>query len=378
MNWGADNRAIPYVYGLIHAAVDATTVSVFFAAMAVHQVTPGRVYGLVIAYNLLAFAGQALWGYLTDKFQIPRGATAAGIGLAALAVVALPVNPVLVVILAGTGNAMFHVGGGTVCLWVEKGRSAPPGIFVAPGSLGLAIGLWMGRAETFLLWPLLVAMGVCLAVVVLYRIPKVRAYREPAIRPSVAYLPLIVGVLLFTVAVRSFVGLSSVYELPKLPIISMGLVTAALLGKGLGGVLSDRFGWIPISVGALLVSAPMVAFGSGEPWVLLVGLCIFQLTMPVTLAALAALLPGRPGLSFGAACVAYVLGVLLTFGSAIKSYYVSWNFLILILLTSAALYWALSAMRRADVPMVFDSKPVDQNQGHPEARGISHESGQIG
>jgi hypothetical protein len=43
--------------------------------------------------------------------------------------------------------------------------------------------------------------------------------------------------------------------------VLFGVAAAAFAGKAFGGILSDRFGWIKISVGALLISAPLLAFG---------------------------------------------------------------------------------------------------------------------
>ena len=56
---------------------------------------------------------------------------------------------------------------------------------------------------------------------------------------------------------------------------------------------------------ALLLSLPLLALGGDSPTAGIAGLLAFNLTMPVTLAAVVALLPqGREGFAFGLTCLA--------------------------------------------------------------------------
>jgi FSR family fosmidomycin resistance protein-like MFS transporter len=77
-----------------------------------------------------------------------------------------------------------------------------------------------------------------------------------------------------------------------------------------GGFLADRFGWIDLSMVALLAAAPLLAFSGGDLWLALPGLLLFQMTMPVTLVAMLRLMPGRPALAFGLPCLALIAGAL--------------------------------------------------------------------
>jgi hypothetical protein len=95
-----------------------------------------------------------------------------------------------------------------------------------------------------------------------------------------------------------------------------------------------------------------VAFGGSNSAAVTIGMWLFQMTMPVTLVALYALMPGRPAFAFGLTCLALILGGLPTFFRAIKAHYDSWAFLVLILISAAALYEALRRLRGA-VPMRF-------------------------
>jgi FSR family fosmidomycin resistance protein-like MFS transporter len=118
--------------------------------------------------------------------------------------------------------------------------------------------------------------------------------------------------LLTSVAVRSLVGLSASRGYPRDTWLLLGLPLAAALGKGVGGFLADRWGWVRTTVTALLVAVPLVAVQYPHPLPLLAGLLVFQTTMPVTLVAVARLLPGRPGTAFGLPCLALAVGALPT------------------------------------------------------------------
>ena len=109
-------RRIPAAYGLVHAVVDTTTVSVVFAAIGLHSLSVPAAFRLVIAYDVLAFASQALLGVAADRLRAPRAFALAGVAIAALSLVALPVHAVAAMLLAGLGNALFHVGGGSLSL----------------------------------------------------------------------------------------------------------------------------------------------------------------------------------------------------------------------------------------------------------------------
>jgi FSR family fosmidomycin resistance protein-like MFS transporter len=132
-------RGFPFIFGLIHAIVDASTVALIFSASnaSVYGFTWEQSFYLVIAYDLLAFAGQAPIGLLVDSLRLYRGTALAGIGIAIISLLSFRIEPLVALVLAGIGNAAFHVGAGGLSLHVCRGRAAPPGIFVAPGALGL-------------------------------------------------------------------------------------------------------------------------------------------------------------------------------------------------------------------------------------------------
>jgi MFS transporter, FSR family, fosmidomycin resistance protein len=333
-------------YGVIHACVDlATVAAVYRAARPLgfgDWLTP---FVLVLGYDVMAFALQAPLGALLDRVRGCRAAHFAGLALSAAAVLLVPWSALGTLILAGLGNALFHVGAGGAVLGAAGGRAAPAGIFVAPGALGLGLGMWLGRFGTVPIWPLALLLMAAMAVAAVVRPPRAGAPARPAPpSPRGWDAGVVLAALLVSVLVRSFVGFGASYQCPKGLLLLVGLPVAAFAGKLAGGFVADRAGWLWTGVGALLLSAPLIAFGGASTVVVLAGIVLFQATMPVTLVAVYVLMPSRPALAFGLPCLALIAGALPTFFPAGKQLYGANAFLALILLSAVALYVALTGL----------------------------------
>src|SRR5208283_5679558 len=102
-------------------------------------------------------------------------------------------------------------GAGAMVLAGSQGRAAPAGVFVAPGALGLGLGLLLGRRfRTVPLWPWLFVIAAACAVVLLVarKKPKQPAPIGPGERPTFRRREFagIVALLAVSVAVRSLAG----------------------------------------------------------------------------------------------------------------------------------------------------------------------------
>jgi len=317
------------VLGLVHACVDATTVTVVFRAANLHELTASHAFALVLGYDLIAFGSQVVLGLGADRWRLQGTATRVGLLLTVLSVAVLYWQPVLAMLCAGFGNALFHMGAGALVLRRGLAQSAPAGIFVAPGALGLAFGMTYGKLPDLgPVWPLAAAtvLGLFVSWSCTQSAPLDGATRvEPdsslkAVPSSAARLVwLVLGLLLVSVAVRSLVGFAATRGAPASVWLFFGVPTAAFLGKALGGLIADRLGWIETTVIALVASAPCIVLGYRQPLVLLIGLCLFQMTMPVTLAAVARLMPDRLSTAFGWTCLALILGALPTLFTASRA-----------------------------------------------------------
>jgi FSR family fosmidomycin resistance protein-like MFS transporter len=307
--------------GLVHACVDATTVTVVFRAANAHELTTSHAFALVLGYDLLAFGSQVVLGVGADRWKAQGAATRLGLLLSAVSVACITSQPVVAMLLAALGNALFHMGAGGLILGRDRRRSAPSGIFVAPGALGLAFGLTYGKLPDLgPAWPLALLLGVGLLATWRWtsranldmRPANTGHLLDPAqAQPRLGTWPwLILSLLLLSVAVRSLVGFSAARGIPSNAWLFFGIPCGAFAGKAIGGLIADRYGWIETSLLALVASAPCIVLGFKHTLVLLCGICLFQMTMPVTLAAVARLMPDRLSTAFGWTCVALVVGAL--------------------------------------------------------------------
>lgn len=337
------------IYGAIHALVDAACVAAVYRSIPAHRLEPESAFAIVLGYDLLAFGSQAVFGTAVDRHRAARAALLAGIAATALAVALLPWHAVTTMLLAGIGNALFHVGAGAFVLESQPGKAAPSGIFVAPGALGLAAGVWIGRhggleGISFFL-PLLILATLAAAMV--RNPPRPRAGTGDRHQPPAADLLqlAVVALLLVSISVRSFVGMGAAHRCPKGLLLMLGAPLVAFGGKAFGGLLADHLGWTRTAVGALLLSAPLIALGGGNTPVILAGLLLFQMTMPVTLAGAAQALPGRPATAFGLTCLALIAGAWPTFFPTGKAWYGPAVFGVLIVASAIALHAGLRLLK---------------------------------
>jgi len=211
--------------------------------------------------------------------------------------------PMMAVCVAGAGNALFHLGGGSVGLRLKPGFATPAGIFVAPGAVGLFLGTLLGETGFSALWTGALLLGMFSVALLVYEAPALQPRDRPE-RP-LGRRRLILLLLLISVAMRSLLGLALSF-----PWTAPLLVLAAALGKGFGGVLADRFGWMRTALCAPLMSMPLLMFGTASHVEKILAMFLVATTMPVALAAVSESLPREPAFAFGLTGFALLVGAL--------------------------------------------------------------------
>jgi len=300
------------LFGLVHALVDTTCATVLYAGCRLHGMSDSQSFSLIVAYNIVAFGVQPVLGLAIDSLRIPRGAAIGGVALLLAGVLLVPVDAWVCVALVAVGNALFHVGCGAQVLSLKRASAALPGLFVGPGALGLSLGVWMGHHALLPVMPLSVALVAAIAILVAIR--PVEDVRElSAVVPRQQWIPAAVVLLLFAVAVRAVCGRTGLNPNAGEAGIWFGLGAAACAGKIVGGFVADRIGWVTTVIAVLVVATPLLVLGSKVPMTAVVGIFVFQMAMPVTLAATGVCLPKRSGLAFGLTCLALLVGSAPTF-----------------------------------------------------------------
>ena len=326
-------------YGLSHAVVEIACAVPLVSLIVLKKVSMEYFTFLLVIYNIVQFGAQPFTGLLVDKWRAPKAAAIAGLALLAVAVPLEFGLPLPAVIIAGLGNALFHVAGGTICINLTPKKASGPGLFVAPGALGILVGALIAKGGAYPVWPLLAALAFSIVIIALARQPEIDYRQDQGVDPH--YLELAILLVFLAVAARSLVG--SVVAFPwKTDLTLLVMLTLGIfLGKALGGPLADRFGWTKVAVGGLVLCSPMLAFGASVPFLGIIGIFLFNLNMPVTLAAISNLLPGRPGFAFGLTTFALLVGLVPTYTPLKGLFSSSWMIFVLILAAIAALFYGL-------------------------------------
>ena len=281
---------------LMHGAVDGLC-----GAVLITHEQPGTSYTDILClyalYNLIAFGGQWITGLVLDLK--PAWLTRSlPVALTLLALGALPATDVYrQAVLLGLGNCLFHAAGGSLVLRSTH-RFTEPGLFVASGAIGLALGLFGYLPPTCFL----LTAALCTGGVLWFAKPvMVCAEPEKPAPHSQAPLLLCVALLLACVILRGFGGgghsSASVLLFPAV----------FTLGKALGGVCCDFLGYNRTLLLIFLVSFLALQVEG------LAGSVVFALamnmTMPLTLRLAHFSFPAYPGLIFGLAAGCLLPGV---------------------------------------------------------------------
>ncbi len=295
-----------------HALVDMVCAYLLFSVITQNLVVDDQFVYLIIWYGLLAFGLQPLCGLIIDYYQIPYQALALSLGVLLTSILAYFISPWLSITLCALANAIFHVSAGTISFNITPQKASAPGIYVGPGALGLFLGTWLGRHHPEKFCLILIAILV-LSIFVLYLIPPIKIdYQIKKISRNNTFWLVLLGLLL-VVGFRSIVGMSLVFAWKSEFILAVLLVIFVVIGKMLAGLVADRFGWLKTCFIGLILSIPLLYLGADIPYLAFFGALSYQVTMPVTLTAVALLWPGRPGWAFGLPCGALILGALITF-----------------------------------------------------------------
>lgn len=298
------------VLGLVHAVVDASSLAILYGEANRGRLTFDRICQLILLYNCIAFGLQFPLGLVADHFRTYKSMALAGLASTALALWLAAGQPQLATVTVAMGNALFHVGAGALVLRCSRGRAAAPGIFVAPGALGVLLGIRLGTSGFPFRWYMGLAVIASGFVLLVHRAPPPRDIPAPDVPRVRAGVWVGVSLLFMAIVVRSMVGDAVTGCWRGMWTIGLALTVASIMGKVLGGVMADRLGWRACTVGALLLLTAFVRGASTNAPVAALAMFLIQTTMGVTLAAVFVGFPTRPGAVFGLCSAALLVGAM--------------------------------------------------------------------
>lgn len=366
-------------YSVLHFLVDGVCAAAMFGTGISGK---GR-YFLILLYNFCAFALQMPLGVVLDALNAEgtrnreEALRNAGSGpkrrnwnlMTAIAGVLCTIaGAVTHPVLLGIGNALFHVGGGvgTICGSREEeepGRKVRDrageqkrllmrlGIFVAPGALGLYLGMLLAKSGYWSVGSVygsVVMLLFCGAVLCAGLRRAGRGGRqnpgqerpqgagmkclqmtEITQTPDAEYGPVTgaagipesdasaaaKGILLLSICcllvviLRSYLGMAVTFPWKTGIFAGLAAVLAVAGGKTAGGFLAAWGGVERTAAVSLVLASVCYLFSSVMP-VGLAALFLFNMTMPITLYWMVLALPQKPGFAFGFLTFALFLGFL--------------------------------------------------------------------
>ena len=276
-----------------------------------------------VVYNVLAFLTQPLTGMLADRAKRRHWILLASIVMLILAVLetigVVSCNSeasvfllVVLSVLLGIGNSLFHVWGGKETAVRTGNDIRALGVFVSTGAFGLAVGsVCLSRA----LMPCLL-IGICILALAYLRIDAAKPIdtteieSENKVYPKLLVWAILILIMLI-VAGRSFLGESFTGVIDKTPMDLLLVGALTMMGKMAGGWLVKWMGMVTSVI--LLVAGVIVCLAAKGNYIgiALAGLFMVNCTMPITLYWANEMLKGREGLAFGLLAASLIPGYLI-------------------------------------------------------------------
>lgn len=292
--------------GFTHFLIDLTCHALLTYAMYHYADIP--LLWSVVLYNGLAFAFQLPIGALADLLGSTRGFSALGCVLVAVACL-LP-SSLAICLVAGVGNALFHVGGGRESLLLSNGRFAQIGLFVAPG----ALGVYFGPRIIDILWLYRLALpGVLFLLAAYFSLTGARCVRfadDSPLSLSRGKKLVILVCMFLTVFLRAYMGTVAQFSVSGHFPFALVMTLCVFFGKLFGGILADRFGAFRFSLIAQPLGLGLYLGALFFPYLALPAALLFNTTMALTAFTLYRLQPKLAGGMFGVTTVALFLGSL--------------------------------------------------------------------
>ena len=306
-------KKIVGIYSVIHFIVDLSCAVLVSNLVTQKMGQSIDLFIAIIIYNFFAFAVQLPIGIIADKVNKNALCSAIGCLLVAIAFAFADLG-IISCIIAGIGNAMFHVGGGIDVLNISDKKATLSGIFVSTGAMGIFLGgksISIGFNKYYIVILLLIISAMLLFG--LYNQIKNQVNNSKITVIKLTKNELIAIICIFiTVCIRSYVGMILAFDWKSTFAFSLLAIFGVFFGKMIGGVIGDKIGFEKISI-SLLISAICFVFSFTNPIIGIIAILLFNMTMPITLICLSNIFENNKGLAFGLLTLALFVGSVPTF-----------------------------------------------------------------
>ena len=333
-------KKIVSIYSIIHFIVDLSCAILVSNLVAQNMGTGTNLVIAILIYNFFAFAMQLPIGILADK--INKNAICSAIGCILVAIAFSFANyGIIACLIAGIGNAMFHVGGGIDVLNISNKKATLSGIFVSTGAMGIFLGgksASIGFDKYYIV--ILSLLISTILLIWLYDQIKDKVKNEKIKTIKLNKNEWIALICIFiTVCIRSYMGMILAFDWKSSFIFAILSIFSIALGNILGGIIGDKIGFEKIPL-ILLISAFCFIFSFTSPIIGIIAILLFNMTMPITLICSSNIFNNNKGLAFGLLTLALFVGTVLTLVNY-DNLFTPTGLLIITLISAIILYIAL-------------------------------------
>lgn len=299
------------IYFFVHFILEVTCFYVLSSYM-----KSNYFWYIALCYDFFAFVPQALIGSISDKYRsINIGLIGNVLTIIALILFSFKVSCIFVLIFLTIGNCLVHVSGAEATLRTSESTIFPCSLFVSGGAIGIITGRLIYTYKVSWIYILIVNLLSILLVLYASKYKKYESvelnnfnYSNRKINSST-----IIILATFVVAVRSFMSYGIPTTWNKTVVDAIMLYLFMMLGKALGGYLVDTIGIRKTAYLSTLVAFPFLIFGGSVIYISLIGVMLFSMTMPITLAIIVSETKENLGLGFGFTTIGLFLGCLPVF-----------------------------------------------------------------
>lgn len=301
---------------ILHLLVDGICATTIFGALYKDNLLLPII--VFVGYNFLAFMMQPLIGLMIDTYKREKLLVLVSLLIVILGSL-LGSIPYLSLVFLGLGNALFHTSAGKITIDNSQNKLSLLGIFVSLGVVGLTIGTLYASFAYLLL--ILISLTLLIGIGFYFinqnyqqlLVNDQQETKETFNLNSKNSL-IIVGIIVI-VMFRAIMGKYTVFTWSTSSQLILTTAIFIALGKAIGGIVADKIGikWTIIISG--LGSLVFLIFARDSIWGGLIGILLFNMTMPITLYLLYKMMPGYKTTAFGLAAMilfpGYVIGIFL-------------------------------------------------------------------
>lgn len=302
-----------FLFLIFHLCIEVVSYALFYLKFKSHMVT-----FFVILYDFFAFCPQLLVGDFYNRNKKTNiGLIGAAFFVAAILLAKFDNFNIylLSVLLLAIGNAFLHVCGAVATASVSQNKIFPSSLFVAGGTFGIIIGRYLANIKIntyYLFIPILIIVFISIFTAKRWCKSKVEYINVDIINKKYSFAVILL-IAIIVVMVRSYMGFVIPINWKSEFYHSILLFTFLGIGKAIGGLLCDKFGYKFVATISTLLCVPFIIIGKDFMFASLFGMLLFSMTMSVTYAMVLSIIKNNPGVAFGVTTIGLFLGAVPVF-----------------------------------------------------------------